>query len=306
MKIAEAVQGFYRRCKAENLSTNTIKTYSYLFHRAFHHFYGQGKEEIEEINTDDIRKYLISLQDAGYSPHSICDVYRSLSCFFRWLHMENYVDENPMKLVKKPKLPKEYARTFSAGEVRMMLDYWNKDEFVGYRNFFILNMLLATGIRKSELLQLSLDDIDFDARVLTVHGKGDKQRFVPLSKMLVRLLRNYMMKRKTYLNEVKQASDALFVNRYGRRLEKSGLEEVFAKMKREIAIDKRRLSPHTFRHTFAKSFLSNGGNLFALQDILGHEDIATTRIYVDFGIDGNRQQIDKYCPLDNRIWEYDD
>ena len=306
MKIAEALQGFYRRCKAENLSINTIKTYSYLFHRAFRYFNGHGKERIEEIKADDIRKYLISLQDAGYSQHSICDVYRSLSCFFRWLHMENYIDENPMQRVKKPKLPREYARTFSAGEVRMMLDYWDKDTFCGYRNFFVLNMFLATGIRKAELLQLSLDDIDFDARVLTIHGKGDKQRFVPMSKMLTRLLRNYLMKRKTFLNEVKQASNALFVNRYGRRLGQSGLEEVFARMKKELKIDKRRLSPHTFRHTFAKSFLSNGGNLFSLQDILGHEDIATTRIYVKFEMEENRQQIDKYCPLDNKIWEYDD
>ena len=120
MKITEALQGFYRRCKAENLSINTIKTYSYLFHRAFRYFNGHGKERIEEIKADDIRQYLISLQDAGYSPHSICDVYRSLSCFFRWLHTENYIADNPMKRVKKPKLPKEYARTFGAGEVRIL------------------------------------------------------------------------------------------------------------------------------------------------------------------------------------------
>lgn len=306
MLIAEAVQGFYRRCKAEGVSANTIKTYSYHFYRFIHHLFADGKEKIEDVKTDDIRKYLIGMQDAGYSPHTVADVYRSISCFFSWLYTENMIVENPMQRVKKPKVPKEFARTFSHGEVRMMFDFWDKGTFYGYRNFFIINLLLGTGIRKSELLQLSLTDIDFDARVLLIRGKGDKQRFVPLSKMMVRLLRNYLLKRKNYLADVNQDSNALFVNRLGRRLGQSGLEEIFAKMKKGLKIDKRRLSPHTFRHTFSRAFLSNGGNLFSLQDILGHEDIATTRIYVDFGINGNRQQIDSYCPIDNLAWQYDD
>jgi len=306
MLISEAVQGFYRRCKAEGVSNNTIKTYSYHFYRFIHHLFADKKEKIEDVKTDDIRKYLIGMQDAGYSPHTVADVYRSISCFFRWLYNENMIVENPMQRVKKPKVPKEFARTFSHGEVRMMLDFWDKGTFYGYRNYLILNLLLGTGIRKTELLQLSLTDIDFDARVLLVRGKGDKQRFVPLSKMMVRLLRNYLMKRKTYLADVNQDSNALFINRLGRRLGQSGLEEIFVKMKEGLKIDKRRLSPHTFRHTFARAFLANGGNLFSLQDILGHEDIATTRIYVEFGIDGNRQQIDSYCPIDNLAWQYDD
>ena len=244
----------------------------------------------------------MGMHDGCYSMPTVADVYRSISCFFSWLYTENMIVENPMQRVKKPKVPKEFARTFSHGEVRMMFDFWDKGTFYGYRNFLILSLLLGTGIRKTELLQLSLTDIDFDARVLLVRGKGDKQRFVPLSKMMVRLLRNYLMKRKAYLADVNQDSNALFVNRLGRRLGKSGLEEIFAKMKKGLKIDKRRLSPHTFRHTFARAFLSNGGNLFSLQDILGHEDIATTRIYVEFGIDGNRQQIDSYCPIDNRAY----
>ena len=306
MLITKAVQAFYHRCKSESVSNNTIKTYSYHFYKFIHYFFADGKQNIEEISTDDIRKYLIGMQEKGYSPHTVCDVHRSISCFFRWLYTENYIIENPAARVKKPKLPKEFARTFSHGEVRMMLDFWDKGTFYGYRNFFILNLLLASVIRKSELLQLSLSDFDMDARVMLVRGKGDKQRFVPLSKMLVRLLRNYLIKRKTYLNDVKKASNALFVNKFGARLGKSGLEEIFAKMKHDLKIDGRRLSPHTFRHTFARAFLSNGGNLFSLQDILGHEDIATTRIYVKFELEGNRQQIDNYCPLDNRAWQYDD
>ena len=306
MLISEAVQGFYRRCKAEGVSANTIKTYSYHFYRFVHHLFADGKEKIEDVKTDDIRKYLIDMQDKGYSPHTVADVYRSISCFFRWLYTENMIAENPMSRVKKPKVPKEFARTFSHGEIRMMFDFWDKGTFYGYRNFFILNLLLGTGIRKAELLQLSIDDIDFDARVLLIRGKGNKQRFVPISKMLMRLLRNYLLKRKTYLADVKMVSDALLVNRFGRRLGKSGLDEIFEKMKKGLKIDKRRLSCHTMRHSFAKGFLANGGNLFSLQDILGHEDISTTRIYVEFGCSGNRQQIDSYCPLDNRSWQYDD
>ena len=306
MLISEAVQCFYRRCKAEGVSANTIKTYSYHFYRFIHHLFADGKEKIEDVKTDDIRKYLIDMQDKGYSPHTVADVYRSISCFFRWLYTENMIAENPMSRVKKPKVPKEFARTFSHGEIRMMFDFWDKGTFYGYRNFFILNLLLGTGIRKAELLQLSIDDIDFDARVLLIRGKGNKQRFVPISKMLMRLLRNYLLKRKTYLADVKMVSDALLVNRFGRRLGKSGLDEIFEKMKKGLKIDKRRLSCHTMRHSFAKGFLANGGNLFSLQDILGHEDISTTRIYVEFGCSGNRQQIDSYCPLDNRSWQYDD
>lgn len=306
MLIAEAVQGFYRRCKAEGVSNNTIKTYSYHFYRFVHHLFADKKEKIENVSTDDIRKYLIGMQDKGYSPHTVADVYRSISCFFRWLYTENYIAENPMQRVKKPKIPKEFARTFSHGEIRMMFDFWDKSTFYGYRNFFILNVLLGTGIRKAELLQLSIDDIDFDARVLLIRGKGNKQRFVPISKMLMRLMRNYLLKRKTFLDDVKMKNDALLVNRFGRRLGKSGLEEIFDKMKKGLKIDKRRLSPHTMRHSFARAFLSNGASLLSLQEVLGHDSIETTRIYVEFGVNGNRQQMDSYCPLDNRAWQYDD
>ena len=306
MTIAEAVQAFYRRCRAEGVSVNTIKTYSAHFKKFVLYCADNNLINLDNVTTDDLRKYIIHCRDIGYAPHTVQDVHRSLSVFFRWLYDENRILTNPMKPLKRPRVPKEYARTFSAREVKLILDYFDVSTFCGFRNKFIMLVFLGTGIRKSELLRLKLADVDLENRVLKINGKGGKQRFVPISTSLLRSFRQYLSKREDYLNDMGMGQSALFITRMGSPMSKSALEEVFAQVKSGLAIDKRRLSPHTFRHTFARAFLSNGGNLFSLQDILGHEDIATTRIYVEFNVAGNRAQMDEFCPIDNIGWQFDD
>ena len=178
------------------------------------------------------------------------------------------------------------------------------ETFAGVRNKTILYLLYGTGIRKAELLGLTVFSLHLDMCSMTIIGKGEKEREVPLSPVLVKLLRIYLGQREKILLSHKIETSSLIVTKYGRPLSDGGLREVFRELKNKAGICGLKVSPHTMRHSFAKNFLLNGGNLFALQEVLGHEDVSTTRIYVDYNKLELGQQMKNFCPLDNSKWSY--
>ena len=139
---------------------------------------------------------------------------------------------------------------------------------------------------------------------MTVIGKGEKEREVPLSPVLIKLLRIYLGRREEILINHSVETSMLIITKYGRPLSDSGLREVFRELKDKAGIGGPKVSPHPMRHSFAKNFLLNGGNLFSLQEVLGHEDVSTTRIYVDYNKLELGQQMRNFCPLDNSKWSY--
>lgn len=300
MNLANGIQKFYVRCKAKGVSENTILTYGYLFNQWMRYCINKGITDIDDIDTDALRNYFVKLQQDGYSPATVQDVYRSLKALWHWWEQEDIVQYNPMTKVERPKHRQERGRVFTASEIDIMLDYWNKETFIGLRNYTIIAILLGTGLRKAELLQLRLDDIDADSRTMTVFGKGGKYRDVPISRKLWKIMSVYIKNRNEYVGK---SSGWLIVSRYGGRLTVGGVNKVFADLKRDTSIPTRKLSAHTLRRTYATAFLTNGGNLFVLQEILGHSDIATTRIYANFTSETRRQQQEEFSPLDNRRWK---
>jgi len=166
-------------------------------------------------------------------------------------------------------------------------------------------VLFGTGMRRSELLGLSVLDVHFDENLITVLGKGNKERSIPMSAYLKRVLKKYLVLRESLCKEqVATFTPALIVNQKGDKLTVHGIDTVFRQLKENLQIPKGRLSPHTWRHTFAKSFLLNGGDVFSLQRILGHEDISTTQIYIEYTLSELKVQNDKFNPLDNSRWQY--
>ena len=201
-------------------------------------------------------------------------------------------------------MPKRFARTFTGQEVDKILRAFDKDTFIGFRNYVIVCVLLSTGMRKSELLDMSMLNVHFDVGVISVIGKGNKQRNIPLSPLLKRLLKQYFARRTEYCSEVDYSTSALWLSRGGTALTISGVNGLFRDLKKNLDIPTKRLSAHTFRHTFAKSFLLNGGDVFTLQRLLGHADIATTQIYIDYTEKELKVQNNQYNPLDNTRWYY--
>lgn len=184
-----------------------------------------------------------------------------------------------------------------------MLTAYDVDTFIGRRNYTILSLLLATGLRRSEYISLKMYDVDLSNDFIRVIGKGDKERIVPIGKALSLILRKYVKARKEYL---KGYSDTPYfiISKYRKGLSKDGSNSIFSTLRKELKLTGKRFSAHTWRHTFAKAFLLNGGDVFTLQELLGHEDVETTKVYVDLADNDKAVQNNKYNPLDNTKWQY--
>lgn len=265
-------------------------------------------ETIAETTNNTILQYLKSLRGKGLSPVTVSDRFIVLRVFYNFLVEWGYLEINPMEHLKKPKVPKRYARTFTTSEIMAILKSYDKTTFLGYRNYTIMSVLFSTGMRKTELLKLSVLDIHLQECFLVVlHGKGDKTREIPIGLSLRRILKKYLRDREEVLQEHSSFTPQFLVTFTGKPLTASGLDTVFKHLKESmkgLGIPASRLSAHTWRHTFAKAFLLNGGDLFTLQKILGHEDVSTTKIYVEYTNKEMKVQNDKYNPLDNNQWQY--
>lgn len=303
--FVEATQVFYRRCVALNLANSTIKSYRKNLEDFIHFIDSEGlSKDISKVTGDIVLSYLAYLRRKNLEAITIAGRYTALRSFFNYLVQADYLPQSPLKGLKKPKVPKRHARTFTSQEVTLILNDFDKTTFVGYRNYTIMCMLLGTGMRKAELLGLTLLDVHFTENFITVIGKGNKERYIPISVYLQKVLKKYVSEREKLCKGATAFTPALIVNDEGNKLSVHGLDTVFRNLKRDLAIPKGRLSAHTWRHTFAKSFLLNGGDVFTLQRLLGHEDISTTQIYIDFTANELKTQNDKYNPLDNTRWQY--
>ena len=240
-----------------------------------------------------------------YSPVTVTDRFIALKAFINYLASSGYLIVSPITGIKKPKIPKVHARTFTNKEIQLLLNAFpDREDFIQYRNHVIMCILFGTGMRKAELLGLTVLDIHLDICIISVIGKGNKEREIPISPVLKRVLKRYLSLREMYCKSTVYNSSFLIITKAGNKLSVSGLDEIFRRLKNELDIPKGRLSPHTFRHSFAKAWLLNNGSLILLQQILGHEDIATTRIYVDYTSAEIRVQNDRFNPLDNSKWSY--
>lgn len=303
MLYEKALTLFFRRCVSKNLSNKTIFFYhNYLLPFGMY-VKDIGLSKVEEIDREIVVDYLDQYA-REHSPVSCAGNYSSLRCFFKFLHEFEYIPDYPMKYLQKPKVPKRQSRTFTAEEIAVILKQPNRDTFCGFRDYVMLCVLLGTGCRRAELIGMNLLDIHNDYNFISIVGKGDKQRNVPVGSQLKRLLRQYVKQREKHMQEIDSYTPALWVTQQGRPISDSTLSNLFKRIKRDTKIPAKRLSPHTFRHTYAKSFLLNGGDVFSLQRILGHEDIATTQVYVNYNDRELGLQNDKYNPLDNTRWQY--
>ncbi len=232
---------------------------------------------IKNIKESDIENYLRQLHSMKLASASIARKITSLKMFFQFLISEGTIKSDPTENIEMPKVTKKLPSVLSIQDVAKIINSANTQDPKDMRAKAIFEILYASGLRASELLSLQIDDISFTDGFIRVLGKGDKERIVPIGKPALDALRKYYNFGRRQLVKNK-ASPYLFVNVNGKKLSRMGLHKILQEYVKKAKINKK-VTPHLFRHSFATHLLEGGANLRAVQEMLGHANIATTQIY---------------------------
>ena len=301
MLIKDALSEYKQYLIVEKgLSKNTI--YSYLRDLiAFSNFIGEEYEinQIENINKEHIHLYLKELSKTNCT-NSISRKLVSLRMLYIFLVKENIVKENLMSSFTLPKRDKKLPIVLSQEEMIEILDEIIVCDAISSRNRCMVELLYATGMRISELLNLTLKDLNIKMGFIKVIGKGNKERMIPIGSYVGEILEQYI---NDYRAEFNIKNDSLlFFNKHGQRLSREEFYSILQTIVNSTSITKK-VSPHTFRHTFATHLLENGADLRSIQELLGHSDISTTTIYTHISNQKIRSEYQQFHP---RIKKHND
>ncbi|MBO0452211.1 tyrosine recombinase XerC [Enterococcus sp. MJM16] len=238
-----------------------------------------GEPLLISVNHLDVRVYLAFLNDRKYSRNTISRKIASLRSFYQYLLKHEKIKENPFSYVHLKKKQARLPRFFYEKEIESLFDSVNGVKPLDQRNRALLEVLYGSGLRVSECANLKLSVIDFDNNVLLIHGKGNKDRYVPLGSYAADAILEFIRDgRKRLMNHFGKDHDYLFINHRGEKITSAGIEYVLNQIikKSSLASD---IHPHMLRHTFATHLLNNGADLRTVQELLGHANLSTTQIY---------------------------
>jgi len=237
--------------------------------------------------------------DKRLSAYSVQGYARTIKAFWTWLMDEGYISHNPMKGLKLPKTPRKVISTFSREQIERILSSIDKKSNRGFRNRVMILLLLDTGIRLSELINLRMDDIDFMQSCILVKGKGNKERVVPFGIQVRRSLRRYIMHFRP--DPDSPITEEVFLAEDGLPLKSRAIQSMLVRLSKKAKISGIKCTAHRFRHTFAKQYLLAGGDIFSLKAILGHSSLEVVKIYVNLSSSDILHQHRKFSPVDNVI-----
>ncbi len=256
------------------------------------------KVTLREVTTDTLRAFAADLFDLGISPRTQARIVSGIKSFFRFMKLEGYLDSNPSLLLESPALRRHLPEVLRVDEIDAMIGAIDMEKAEGQRNRAIMETLYGCGLRVSELINLEISKLYFDEQFIMVHGKGDKERIVPISPQAIREIKDYLPDRA--LLPVKRGEEnILFLNRRGHRLTRVMIFYIIKQLAEAAGIRKE-VSPHPLRHSFATHLLEGGANLRAIQQMLGHEDISTTEIYLHIDRSMLRAEILAHHPRNAR------
>ena len=291
--VGKAVADFLRHLREKNSSPHTIKAYTGDLANFSAYTGSRGWKQLDHIA---IRGFLSQLYEKGLSKTSVARSLAAVRSLYRWLAQEGVVDQNPAKLVATPKLPKKLPRVPTIEEMNFVLD-GAMPETAAFpeRDRLMLELLYGCGIRNSELTGINLDDVRLSAEAILIRGKGKKERYVPFGDTAKAALAAYLPVRQTTLAETKKSTPALLINQRGGRLTSRSVGRIIKK----IAVAKGLspdVHPHTLRHAFGTHMLEEGADLRAIQELLGHERLATTQRYTQLSMKHVLQVYDQTHP----------
>ncbi|MBC7264764.1 MAG: tyrosine-type recombinase/integrase [Chloroflexi bacterium] len=310
--VETLVRNYLLCCQIEGKSPRTIRWYRQKLEYFLVFLRNQGQSaRVEEITVQEIRRFVHHLQtqvkvgennprrctgDRALSSHTVAGYVKTLKAFFSWAVMEGLLTDNPMRHIKTPKIATVAMPFFTDQEVSRLLTTIRKPTAQGKRNYAMLHVLLDTGVRVSELVNLQMKNLCIDGGYFKVLGKGNKERIVPLGRSSCRTLLDYVHRYRP--TPALSSIDNVFLTRAGYPLTSDYVYKIIAQACREAGIHGKRLGPHTCRHTFARNFLLNGGDLLTLQRILGHSSLEVVKLYVNLDTKDLLAQQWKYSPMD--------
>ncbi|MGI6642730.1 MAG: site-specific tyrosine recombinase XerD [Bacillota bacterium] len=261
----------------KGLATNTLESYSRDLRQYYGFLSGESTLSLENASQSTIVAYLMHLRKQGKATATIARRLAALKAFYQFLVKENYVSQDPTGDLSSPRLERKLPKVLTVEEVERLLTQPDLTTSSGKRDKAMLELLYATGIRVSELVNLNVDDIDLQEGFIRCVGKGSKERVVPMGEIAVGALRMYLENaRLKIIADPKEK--AVFVNHHGKRLTRQGFWKIVKKYAVQAQIHKE-ITPHTLRHSFATHLLENGADIRSVQEMLGHADISTTQIY---------------------------
>lgn len=245
---------------------------------------------------EHLQEYLKYLSDMGLSASSQVRMLSGIRAFYRYLMLEEIVEEDPTALIIRPNLGKHLPEVLSYEEVKQIIAAIDVSTYHGARNVVIIEVLYACGLRVSELINLKLSNVMWDDEFLSVVGKGNKQRYVPIHRHALDMMHSYLVNQRVNIQEKKSSEDIFFLNRNGGKLTRQMIHHIVEKAAQAAGITKN-VYPHIFRHSFASELVNNGANLRAVQEMLGHVCITTTEIYMHLNDENLKETLLLYHPF---------
>ena len=254
-----------------------------------------GGLKYSDIDSSLIRDFLENFYQSGKSTYSQARVVSGIKSFFGYLLLEEKIDINPTELIESPKLSKKLPDTLNIEDIEKILSSINIDNFEGLRNRAIIETLYSCGLRVSELINITYQNLFLDIGFIKVLGKSSKERLVPIGKSAIKYIRLYNERFRNNI-KVKSGNEGyLFLNRRGSKISRNMIFIIIKNISDKILL-KKKISPHTFRHSFATHMIEGGADLRAVQEMLGHESITTTEIYTHLNREYLREVVNKFHP----------
>lgn len=299
MTWIQALDDFKIYLKLEcGLTENSILNYEFDIKKLINYL-NEFKNEVgpADIEENELKAFIYAVSKV-LNARSQARLISGLKRFFDYLIFENIRLNNPMILIESPKIGQKLPEILSTGEIDRLIAGIDLTHPQGERNRAILETLYACGLRVSELTNLKLSDLFFEEGFIKVHGKGRKDRFVPINSNAIKYINLYKDHFRNHQYPKPGETDILFLNRRGKRLTRAMVFTIIKQLAKAVNLQKR-VSPHTFRHSFATHLLENGADLRAIQQMLGHESIITTEIYTHLDKTHLKNVINKYHPMAN-------
>ncbi|MBT5698571.1 MAG: site-specific tyrosine recombinase XerD, partial [Flavobacteriales bacterium] len=278
MSWKQSIKEFKSYLRIErSLSDNTIDSYLRDIQKLAN--FSEEKDLTElQITKTEVKEFIAEINKEGISARSQSRIISGIKAFYKYLILEDYLKVNPTELIESPKIGMKLPDTLSIEEIDSLISAIDLSHPQGERNRAILEVLYSCGLRVSELTNLKLSNIRFKEGYVKVVGKGNKERFAPIGSSAIKFLNIYLKEIRNHQEIKKGSEDIVFLNRRGNKLTRVMIFTIIKQLAEKIGM-KKKISPHTFRHSFATHLIEGGADLRAIQEMLGHESITTTEIY---------------------------
>ncbi|MCB9365402.1 MAG: site-specific tyrosine recombinase XerD [Flavobacteriales bacterium] len=298
MNWTPTIKGFKSYLQLErSLSENSVHAYLHDVEMLVQYFVlheiDVAPQNVEQKQVEDFIQYVSKL---GMSATSQARILSGIKAFFKYMLIEDIITKSPTELLEAPKIGRKLPDVLSIEEINSIIDAIDLSTNEGERNKAMLETMYSCGLRVSELVNLKLSNLMFDEGFIIVRGKGDKERIVPIGSVAVKHINIYVNQIRNHMSNIKKDSeDILFLNRRGAKLTRVMVFTIIKQLLEKTGINKK-VSPHTFRHSFATHLVEGGADLRAVQEMLGHESITTTEIYTHLDREYLRQAIIDFHP----------